>query len=209
LGDDGPRPPASSEAAAYLRRAVRTCLAILDRLRVAPSWGPPNAASDIQVRLAAGLRAQGQFSQALERLAAVLSEEDLRMDAQIEAARTFQAWGQEEPGYYLRAIRGESHPGGATRQTPIWGWEEIVRRLAPCPRYREQLLDARYNLAVCRTKLAATQAEPSRGTSLEKAAGEVAAIRDRRPAEGSVWAARWDSLLKEIDVARKVKVSGK
>ena len=209
LGEDGPRPPASSEAAAYLRRAVRTCLAILDRLRVAPSWGPPNAASDIQVRLAAGLRAQGQFSQALERLAAVLSEEDLRMDAQIEAARTFQAWGQEEPGYYLRAIRGESHPGGATRQMPIWGWEEIVRRLAPCPRYREQLLDARYNLAVCRTKLAATQAEPSRGTSLEKAAGEVAAIRDRRPAEGSVWAARWDSLLKEIDVARKVKVSGK
>jgi hypothetical protein len=214
LGDDGPRPPpSSSEAATYLRRAVRTCLAILDRLRVAPSWGPPNAASDIQVRLAAALRAQGQFSQALERLAAVLGQEELRMDAQIEAARTFQAWGQEEPGCYLRAIHGESHPwrvaGGATRQVPLWGWEEIVRRLAPRPRYGEQLLDARYNLAVCRVKLAATQAEPSRGASLEKAADELAAIRGRLPREGSVWAARWDSLLKEIDVARKVKVSRK
>jgi hypothetical protein len=212
LGDDGQRPPESSEAAAYLRRAVRTCLAILDRLRATPSWGPPDAASDIQVRLAAGLRAQGQYRQALDRLAAVLGQNNLRIDAQIEAARTWQTWGQEEPGCYLRAIRGDSYPwrlpGGASRQVSIWGWEEIARQLTPFQRYREQLLDARYNLAVCQTKLAATQTGTSRGETLDKAAAEVATILVRLPSAGSVWAARFENLLREIEKARKVKVSG-
>ena len=212
LGDDGQRPPESSEAAAYVRRAVRTCLAIVDRLRVTPSWGPPDAASDIQVRLAVGLRAQGQCRQALDRLAAVLGQKNLRIDAQIEAARTWQTWGQEEPGSYLRAIRGDSYPlrlpGGASRQVPIWGWEEIARQLAAFQRYREQFLDARYNLAVCRTKLAATQTGTSREETLDKAAAEVAAVRVRLPFLGSEWAARFDSLLKEIEMARKVKVWG-
>jgi hypothetical protein len=212
LGDDGQRPPESSEAAAYLRRAVRTCLAILDRLQAAPSWGPPGAASDIQVRLAAGLRAQGQYRQALDRLAVVLDEKHSRIDAQIEAARTWQAWGQEDPGCYLQAIRGDPYPrrlpGGAGRQAAVWGWEEIARRLAPFERYREQFLDARYNLAVCRTKLAATQTGPGRGETLDKAAAEVAAVRVGLPSAGPEWAARFDSLLRKIDNARKVKVSG-
>jgi hypothetical protein len=212
LAGDSQRPPESTEAAAYLRRAVRTCLAIVDRLRVTPSWGPPDAALDIQVRLAAGLRAQGQCSQALDRLAAVLGAKNLRIDAQIEAARTWQAWAQEDPGCYLRAIRGDSYPGrlpgGTSRQVPIWGWEEIARRLAPRERYREPLLDARYNLAVCRTKMAATQTGKTRAETLDKAAAEVAAVRVGLPSVGSVWAARFESLLKEIEMARKVKVSG-
>ncbi len=137
---------------------------------------------------------------------------NLRIDAQVEAARTWQAWGREEPGCYLRAIRGDSYswrmPGGASRQVPIWGWEEIARQLTPFPRYREQLLDACYNLAVCRTKLAATRTGISRGETLDKAAAEVAAIRLQLPSAGSVWAARFESLLKEIENARKVKVSG-
>jgi hypothetical protein len=196
LGDDGQHVPKSSEAAAYLRRAVRTWLAMLDRLQAAPSWGPPEAASDIQVRLAAALRAQGQYPPALDRLAAVLGQENSRMDAQIEAARTWQAWAQDDPG-------------GAVRQVPLWGWEEIARRLAPFERYGEQLLDARYNLAVCHAKWAATQTKPSREASLGKAADEVAAVGGRLPSAGTVWAARFESLLKEIDDARKVKVSGK
>jgi hypothetical protein len=213
LGDDGQHVPKSSEAAAYLRRAVRTWLAMLDRLQAAPSWGPPEAASDIQVRLAAALRAQGQYPPALDRLAAVLGQENSRMDAQIEAARTWQAWAQDDPGCYLQAIRGDNYPwrlpGGAVRQVPLWGWEEIARRLAPFERYGEQLLDARYNLAVCHAKWAATQTKPSREASLGKAADEVAAVGGRLPSAGTVWAARFESLLKEIDDARKVKVSGK
>jgi hypothetical protein len=208
LGDDGRQTPASPEAAAYLSRAERTWRAMLDRLRSSPSCGPADAASDIQVRLAAGLRAEGEYAQALDRLAGVLGSENLRIDAQIEAARTWQAWGRKEPGCYLRAICVGSYPvrvsGGANRQVSLWGWEEIVRRLASSPGYREPLADARYNLAVCRTRWAAKQAEPSRGALLGKAAEELAALHG----QGPVWAARRDSLLKEIDVARKVKVSG-
>jgi hypothetical protein len=148
----------------------------------------------------------------LDRLAAVLGQNNLRIDAQIEAARTWQTWGQEEPGCYLRAIRGDSYPwrlpGGASRQVSIWGWEEIARQLTPFQRYREQLLDARYNLAVCQTKLAATQTGTSRGETLDKAAAEVATILVRLPSAGSVWAARFENLLREIEKARKVKVSG-
>jgi hypothetical protein len=212
LGDDGQRPPESSEAAVYVRRAVQTCLAILDQLQKTPSWGPPDAPSDIQVRLAAGLRAQGQYRKALDRLTTVLAQKNLRIDAQIEAARTWQTWGQEDPGCYLRAIRGDSYalslPGGTSRQVPIWGWEEIARQLGPFPRYWEQFLDARYNLAVCRTRLAATQTGTSREETLAAVAAEVAAIRLRLPSAGPVWAARFENLLREIEKARKVKVSG-
>ena len=192
LGDDSQGLLESSEATAYLGRAVQTCLAILNRLQTTPAWGPPEAASDIQVRLAAGLRAQRHYRQALDRLAAVLSQEKLRIDAHIEAARTWQAWAQEEPGHYLRAIQGDSYswrlPDGTHRQAPIWGWEEIARQLSPFQRYQEQYLEASYNLVVCRMKLAATQTGPSRKETLDKAAAEVAAVRLRLPAAGSEWA---------------------
>jgi hypothetical protein len=210
---DGQGPLEASEASTCLQRAVRTCLAILDRLQESPSWGPPDAASDIQVRLAAGLRAQGQYRQALDRLAAVLFSKNLRIDAQIEAARTWQAWGHEEPDGDLRAIRGDSWlcrlPGGAGRQVHLWGWEEIARQLSSVERYREQFLEASYNLAFCRTKWAATQTGKSRGEMLDKAAAEVAAVRARPPSAGSEWAARFDSLLSEIEKVRTVKVSGR
>jgi hypothetical protein len=195
-----------------LDRAVQTCLAILNRLQAMPAWGPPEIASDIQVRLAAGLRAQGHYQQALDRLAAVLGQEKLRIDAHIEAARIWQAWGQEGPGHYLRAIRGESYswrlPDGTGRQTPIWGWEKIARQLSPFERYQEQYLEASYNLVVCRTKFAATQTGESRKETLDKAAAEVAAVRVRLPAAGSQWASRFERLLRETEMARKVKAGG-
>jgi hypothetical protein len=56
--------------------------------------------------------------------------------------------------------------------------------------------------------LAATQTGKGRGETLDKAAAEVAAIRVRLPSAGSEWAARFESLLREIEKARKVKVSG-
>ena len=79
----------------------------------------------VKIRLAACIRRLGGYQESLALLVAVLKDHPTMVDAQVEAAYTYQAWGQEKPGHYLLAITGSQG------YREIWGWGELVRRLAP------------------------------------------------------------------------------
>ena len=63
------------------------------------------------------------------------------VDAQIEAAYTYQSWGAEKPNFFLWRLPGAGN-------TPGLGVGEIARRLAVAGEFGDAFCEARYNLAV-------------------------------------------------------------
>ena len=112
----------SSEAENYYKQAARTYAEINSRLLDNPGWAPDRAEKTVNMRLAESLRGIRQYEAAMKFLAAVLQDEGNRLDAQLEAAKTLEAWGSVEPKKLYYAIAG-GDPGPY-----VWGWKVLVKK---------------------------------------------------------------------------------
>jgi hypothetical protein len=131
-------------------------------------------------------------------LAVVLKDDPHLVDAQAEAAYTYQKWGAEKPGYYLLAI------AGSRKYREIWGWSELARRLAADGTLGQSFCEARYNLALCRFQMAQHAA-----TAVERAELLARAEDDLRsggdscwPRDDPSWYDKSEALLQTIRKAR-------
>ncbi len=93
----------------------------------------------------------------MDLFATILGKRDRILDFQIEAAKTFQAWGDAgNSDAYLKAVRGARV--GKDGRNIIWGWGRLASSvgrpelLDKKPVFRATLHEARYNLALCRYK---------------------------------------------------------
>ena len=139
----------------------------------------------------------GEYRQAITILAIVLRDDPHLVDAQVEAAYTYQQWGAEKPGYYLLAITG------SRKYREIWGWGELARRLAADGTLRDAFCEARYNLALCRFRLAqhaATAAE--RSGLLTQAEDDLRVDDSCWPRDDKSWYDKCEALLQTIRKAR-------
>jgi tetratricopeptide (TPR) repeat protein len=149
------------------RRAIAAFQDVLHRAAADHSFAPaPEVVEALRIDLARCLRRIADYSQALSQLLAVLTEHPQMVDAQVEAAYTYQSWGDERPEYLEMAIHG------GNRYQQVWGWGELARRVQPDPRFREVFYEARYNLALCRFRQAQTAAQRSDRDRLAAAAEE-------------------------------------
>jgi hypothetical protein len=116
------------------------------------------------------------------------------VDAQVEAAYTYQSWGDDKPEYLELAIHG------GNRYQEVWGWGELARRVQPEARFREVFLEARYNLAFCRFRQAQLAAERSERSRLAQAAENdiLATRRIDRDMGGQLWYDRYNDLFQRI-----------
>lgn len=201
----GKDPP--DEAKQYYKNAATTYLKIITRAKADPSFAPPEADISIKVRLAACLRALGQCESAMKILVTILREREKRIDVQLEAARTYQDWGEEKPGYYEKAITGGQEVGG---RYLVWGWGGISTRLAPfINKYESTFHEARYNLAVCRMKLALTQSGTEKNETLKMAKLDITRVHQLYPTMGGPeWFEKYDTLLKTIQKLLQEKPTG-
>ena len=134
LGDslassDGKPPP---EAMSTTRRPPQSTRRFSMPCEADPKFAPqPGAIAVIQIRLARCLRSQREFEKAMQVLVELLKTRETVLEAQREAAYTYQAWGEDEPGYYILAIRGghkvERKDGSVSYL--VWGWGEIARKV--------------------------------------------------------------------------------
>jgi hypothetical protein len=164
--------PGDVKAQDYYSRASETYEEILER----PSGFIPGGKDlGVKLRLVNCLRSQGEYERALDLVGEVLAEQPMALQAQIEAARVLQSWGDDgAPNahkHYLEAIQGRDL---GKQKKAIWGWAGIVRMLANRPEYRDQYLQARYDSAVCRREYGLRQSSGSKGReSIEQARTEL------------------------------------
>jgi hypothetical protein len=191
------------EAKGFYEDARDTYKKILDGIEdKSLADAPAGAAMAINVRLAACLRALGDYEEALKLLKEILRENDRRVDVQIEAAKTYQAQGRERPACYELAIVGAADGG----KRLIWGWGGIANKVYAFDKYRDQFHRARYNLAVCRKDFALTKKGADRTRTLEQAELDIVRVYQLYPEMGGPeWYEKYDDLLKTIQKLLKRK----
>jgi len=194
-GLDTGGPAVLPEAQKQYRRAISAFQEILHRAAARTDFSPsPEVTVALQIELARCLRRLSDNPQALGQLLLVLKEHPMMVDAQVEAAYTYQSWGDEKPEYLEMAIQGSD------RYQEVWGWGELARRVQSEAGFRGVFYEARYNLALCRLHQAQIATErPQRARLAEAAENDILATRRLFPdLGGAVWYDRYNELLKRI-----------
>jgi len=197
-----------TEAEYFFRKAAQVYKRILDIHRENPDFIPQEGAIEaIQIRLARCYRRMGKYSDALDQLAETLKAHNNLLDAQREAAYTYQDWGKERPAFYVLAMRGGRKIEGAegTRYL-FWGWNGIARRTQALDAYQDAYDEARYNLAFCRLKYAQSKSGKEQTDLLRETEREILVMLRLRPTMGGPkWFEKYDQLLKEVQARLGVK----
>jgi len=176
-----------------------------------------NLRGSILLRLAKCGRRIGHYKEALQWITLLLQDKPMMIDGQVEAAYICQAWGAENPKYYIYAIQGGlkgKRKDGQEFQLPIWGWGRMARilqrfmtdprmeapeRQADKQRYSDYFHEARYNLAICRFEYAKTLSGDRRANALKQAEEDILIVYRLMPELGGPeWFAKYNDLLKRI-----------
>ncbi len=206
VGSDG-EPPA--KAMEYYKKAAEVYEKILKACEADPKFAPkPGATVAIQIRLARCLRSQREFERAMQVLVEVLKTRQTLLQAQREAAYTYQAWGEDQPGYYVLAIRGgrkAARKDGSIINL-VWGWGEIAHKVQYVKKLSNEFHEARYNLALCQLKYAESKTGKQRSEQLRQAEGAILVIQVIEPKMGGpTWYGKYDTLLRKIQGLLGVK----
>lgn len=211
LGDsltpNGKKPP--PEAIKDYEKAAAAYKKIIEACKASPRFAPtPGSQTSIEIRLARCLRRQGKFKESMDILAEILKNRENLLDAQREAAYTYQAWGEENPADFLRAIRGgrEIKRRDGSPAYLIWGWGGIAAKVQSAAALQDIFDEARYNLALCRFNLANTKQGKERTNLLRQAEDDILVLQRIRPEMGGKkWYPKYDALLRDIQNRLGVK----
>ncbi|MDR2117427.1 MAG: hypothetical protein LBP87_13710 [Planctomycetaceae bacterium] len=199
----------SDKAAGYYKSAGGTYVEILKRLADEPDWAPERAEDTIKVRLAESLRCVAPneknkerrekiFNSAMKYVADLLEESENRIDIQIEAAKTLEAWGRSDSSKLVRAIAGR-FPSGR-----IWGWNGIIKRTSVnVDRFAEFYYEAYWSKFRCVIEIARNEKDATKKEKLLADADRdfVALIQLRPQLGGQEWFARFDQVYKSLERA--------
>ncbi|HUT12788.1 MAG TPA: hypothetical protein VMY42_19990 [Thermoguttaceae bacterium] len=200
LASEGESPP--DEARRYYGKAAETYQQILGKLDD-PSFGAPdNVATAIQVLGARCLRKTGEYEAAIDVLLKILQERESMLDAQVEVALTYQAWGMDEDTKDDLPLTIAYQ--GTKLHEEVWGWGLLARRVQRnLDKFSDVFHKARYNLAVCRFALGKKKSTKStREQYYEQAAEDILKVYKLYPKMGGPeWYDQYDQLLKQIQEA--------
>ena len=198
-------PGGKPQAMTAYSEAAKILEAILAKEQSQPGWiNPPDRATELRLRLAQTSRGLGDFKNAIEQLAAILEKNDKLLDVQIEAAKTYQAWGAINSGFHRAAIVG-GRPDPKTQKPLIWGWGGIQGKTANQPKFTEQFFEARYQLAYSRMQYARGLPDPQKkAEELARAERDIESTSKLFPELGGpLMKKRFETLLKAIRKAQE------
>ncbi len=182
---------------------------ILEQCKADETFAPkPGVDLMIKVRLARCLRSLGEFNEAMDLLVEVIEAKPTAISAQIEAAYTYQEWGEVKSTYYAYAIAG-GRPNKETKIPRVWGWVKIGNRVVRNPSYIKTFHEARYNIALCRFESALGESSEKKGQLLTQAEKDILDVFRLYPEMGgSDWFPKYDKLLKTIQKLRNKTPTG-
>lgn len=196
------------EARNYYEQASQTYERMLARADAEPGWAPKvdQTKMDLNVRIARCQRELGDYKKALDRLAAILEKNPHILDAQFEAASTYQEWGRVKPVYYKNAILGGREKGDGYL---FFGWLRLSKMLVRKPQQRALYYEASYNMVECRFRLGASQQGDERTKNLDLSIQTIVQLYKLDPALGGDESFRkFDRLLRTIQTAAGKKSTG-
>lgn len=194
----------SGDVARYFDSAAAGYQAIIDRAQQDSGFIDANRLDAVRLRLVNCRRSQGKFEEALSLVREVIKQKATYLDAQVEAALVYQAWGESGQGDVVKnlqtAIAGDKASG-------IWGWNQASIRLQRLIesgqadarlKYEDRLYEARFNVSHCQYLIGKAQTGKDRSRSLVSAEGSlysfVAITRDFKPD----WWPKFDKLYQDI-----------
>jgi len=195
----------TSQARKYYQEAADTYETILEKVK----FEDPKMKTQIRLRLATAKRKLTKFTDARDLLKAVLTENEMMLDVQVEGAMLYQQWAdvwvaQQQPAkalaLYDKALRG-SEPNPETKKNIIWGWGRLSQVTAKFPQFRNTFHEGRYNLAFCRYSQARASSEKSGEADLLAKAKRAIVQTQQLYGQGDEWQAwrpRYDALMKNI-----------
>ncbi|QDV67034.1 hypothetical protein Poly24_07250 [Rosistilla carotiformis] len=142
-------PPATGQAKDLLEAAAKQLQALIDT----PSEDP-DAVRQIRFELATTSRMMGDYKEAINQLEQILIEKNSMIDAQIQAALSYQQWALS-PGFnpkYVKNALNSAMSGArpdATKKNTIWGWGKLAKLAQGKPAFEATFFDARYRIAEC------------------------------------------------------------
>ncbi|NND97452.1 MAG: hypothetical protein HKN47_09020 [Pirellulaceae bacterium] len=156
----------------------------------------------IAYQFAHAKRLTGQYKAALAELEAILKQNQMMLDAQMEAAQAYENWAAEQASAKLSArVYDAALSGGRplNGKNVIWGWGQISKLTNGKEKYREKFFEARYHVALSRF-LKGKKLNEKR--VMEQAVKDITQIEALYPDMGGAdQHARFDALLKEIQKA--------
>lgn len=194
----------TAEAKHYYEESASTFTKILAEVQLEPQMK-----TQMQVRLAFVSRRMRDFKQAIDTYKEVLTANNMLVNVQVEAARTYQEWAasRTETVFYERAIAG-SYPD-ATGKNIIWGWGRVSQTAARYPNFRDTFHEASINLAQCRLLLAEKKQGADRDKLLKSAANGIAVVYRLLPdLGGDKWMPQYNAVLMQIQRAQGVTPLG-
>ncbi len=144
------------------------------------------------------LRLLGDYSGAIKDFKTILDKKPTMIDAQIEAAGTYEDWaGALEPAFqqkaYTFAINGKPADN-------IWGWGKISTATMRNPNYADTFFLARYHIAEARLKQGKAAGDKR---IIDQAAKDITSVVGIYPdLNNEATKAKFDALMRQIQIAQ-------
>ncbi|GIW95135.1 MAG: hypothetical protein KatS3mg110_3176 [Pirellulaceae bacterium] len=207
-------PVAPQTANQFYRRAVELLRGMLDEAERNPQFLPePRNKLLLQMRLAMCLRRIGDYQNAMNTWAEILSVHNTALSVQVEAARTLQQWakmpGQQQ--MYIKAMVGDRpDPKAQPPSNIIWGWGKIGKLTAGHQEFQQVFFESRLALAECRFEYARSVKDANQQKRYLEMAKQDIWFTYRLYPElgGDQFREKYDRLLREVQKALGERAEG-
>lgn len=191
-------PPGQVKAAGRSLKLIETATSALEKIEKASKEKSPA----LLFQLGRAKRLLGEYPAALNLFESLLAQTPQMLDAQVEAALTYEQWAAViKPKHAASAYRTALNGGrpGKDGKNVIWGWGKISTAAQRAPQFQETFYDARYHIASCR--FAEGKARGS-DKIINQAMADITSVHALfRAMGGPEQKAKFNALLKQIQAA--------
>ncbi len=212
------------EAKGYYLQAVETYETILEEDEKEKDEKKKLSAdikTQMRLHLARTKKRLGKFKDARVLYTQILTDRNMTLDVQAEAAKLYQEWADVWAGHkkaddkaravplYEMAMRGAQKGGDG--KNIIWGWARMFQITARYPDFRKVFHEARYNLAMCFYKLGRLKKTTDEQKEWYGKAERAILQTQKLYGKGDDWKAKrpdYDALMRDIQRALGERATG-
>lgn len=188
--------PGTTKATGQSAELLQTAVSTFKRVKE----GSPEVPLQVEFQLATAYRMLGEYKDAVLSYVAILSKKPTMLDAQVDAALTYEQWAQIVDEKYTVAAYQKALNGAkpdAKGKNLIWGWGKVSLLTNGKAKYQDMFFNARYHVALCRYRAG----KKSKSEKLmEKAKSDITTVHALYPAMGgATHYLKFNTLLKQIE----------